>query len=47
MQKPSENSHQPKWINIEDFEFICFNLARELMSFDEPIPDYSTSVSHF
>lgn len=42
MQKPSKNLLQPKWINIDDFEFICFNLTRSLMSFDEPIPDYST-----
>lgn len=42
MTKPSEDLPQPKWIEPEDFEFICFNLARELLSFDEPIPDYST-----
>lgn len=42
MRKPSENLPQPRWINIEDFEFICFNLAKELMEFNEPIPDYST-----
>lgn len=42
MKKPSEDLPQPKWIKIDDFEFICFNLARELMSFGEPIPDYST-----
>lgn len=42
MKKPSEDLPQPNWINIDDFEFICFNLARELMSFGEPIPDYST-----
>lgn len=42
MSKPSENLPQPKWISVDDFEFICFNLTRELMSFDEPIPDYST-----
>src|SRR3989344_6581581 len=42
MKKPSEDLPQPKWLKIEDFEFICFNLARELMSFGEPIPDYST-----
>ncbi|KKQ75419.1 MAG: hypothetical protein US96_C0011G0017 [Candidatus Woesebacteria bacterium GW2011_GWB1_38_5b] len=42
MRKPSENSPQPNWITIEDFEFICFNLAKELLEFNEPIPDYST-----
>lgn len=42
MKKPSVNLPQPKWINIEDFEFICFNTAKELMEFHEPIPDYST-----
>ncbi len=42
MRKHSEDLLQPKWLNVEDFEFICFNLARELMSFGEPIPDYST-----
>lgn len=42
MKKPSEDLPQPKWLKIDDFEFICFNLARELMSFGEPIPDYST-----
>lgn len=42
MRKPLEGSLQPNWLKIDDFEFICFNLARELMSFGEPIPDYST-----
>lgn len=42
MAKPSENLPQPKWIEPEDFEFICFNLTRKLMTYDEPIPDYST-----
>ncbi len=43
MKKPSEDSPQFKWIGIEDFEFICFNLAKELMEFNEPIPDYSNT----
>jgi death-on-curing protein len=30
------------WLTIEDFEYLCFNLARELMSQLEPIPDYNT-----
>ncbi|MCL5438830.1 MAG: type II toxin-antitoxin system death-on-curing family toxin [Patescibacteria group bacterium] len=42
MAKPSKDLPKPKWIGPEDFEFICFNLTRELMTFDEPIPDYST-----
>lgn len=43
MPKPSEDLLQPKWIDINDFEFLCFNLARELLEFSEPIPDYSKS----
>jgi death on curing protein len=31
-----------KIIKTADIEHIAFNLARELMSYDEPIPDYST-----
>ena len=31
-----------KWLEPDDFEFLCFDLARKLMSFQEPIPDYST-----
>jgi len=42
MKKPSKDSPQPKWINIEDFEFICFNLTRKFLELSEPIPDYST-----
>ncbi|MBI2195835.1 MAG: type II toxin-antitoxin system death-on-curing family toxin [Candidatus Levybacteria bacterium] len=44
MKKPSKSSppRESNWINIEDFEYICFNTARELMSFSEPIPDYTT-----
>ena len=41
MKKPSENSLRPNWLTIEDFQFICFNLAKELLEFSEPIPDYS------
>ena len=41
MQKPSDDLRSPKWITIEDFEFICFNLARKLLELNEPIPDYS------
>lgn len=42
MKTPSKDSPQPKWINIEDFEFICFNLTRKFLELNEPIPDYST-----
>jgi death on curing protein len=45
MGKPSEGLPQPKRIDVEDFEFICFNLARELLEFNEPIPNYSTRDS--
>ena len=31
-----------KWLEPEDFKFLCFDLARELMTYQEPIPDYST-----
>lgn len=30
------------WLEPEDFEFLCFDLARELMTSNEPIPDYPT-----
>lgn len=30
------------WLNSQDFEFLCFNFARKQLSFDQPIPDYST-----
>lgn len=44
MPKPSEDSPQPeiKWLSPEDFEFLCFDLTREMMEFNEPIPDYET-----
>ncbi len=31
-----------RWLEPEDFEFLCFDLTRELMTYQEPIPDYST-----
>lgn len=34
-----------KWLEPEDFEFLCFDLTRELMTYQEPIPDYSTRDS--
>ena len=42
MKKPSKGLLRPKWIDVEDFEFICFNLTRKSLEFNEPIPDYST-----
>ena len=33
-------------ITTADVEHIAFNLARELLTFDEPIPDYSTRFPH-
>lgn len=35
-----------KIITTADVEHVAFNLARELLSFDEPIPDYSTRFPH-
>ena len=34
------------WLKKEDFEYLCFNLTRELMTYGEPIPDYSTRDSN-
>lgn len=31
-----------EWLDIQDFEYLCFNLAREQLTYSEPIPDYST-----
>jgi len=44
MQKPSDDSQASnfRWITIEDFEFLCFRLAKQLMTYSEPIPDFST-----
>lgn len=44
MKKPSEDSSLPKtvWIDIEDFEYLCFNSTLEFLSFNEPIPEYNT-----
>jgi len=35
-----------KIITTADVEHVAFNLARELLAFDEPIPDYSTRFPH-
>ncbi|MCL4374262.1 type II toxin-antitoxin system death-on-curing family toxin [Patescibacteria group bacterium] len=44
MRKPSEDwrLHNIVWLEPDDFEYLCFDFTREQMSFDEPIPDYST-----
>jgi len=41
-RKPTSDLHSGKlqWIRIEDFEGLCFNLTRELLSFNQPIPDF-------
>ncbi|MFH1583568.1 MAG: type II toxin-antitoxin system death-on-curing family toxin [Actinomycetota bacterium] len=31
-----------KIITVKDIEYIAFRLAKEMLSFDEPIPDFST-----
>jgi death on curing protein len=31
-----------KKITLQEVEFVAFELAREILSFDEPIPDFST-----
>lgn len=35
-----------KIITIAEVEYIVFSLARELMSWDEPIPDFSSRFSN-
>jgi death-on-curing family protein len=35
-----------KIITIADVEYIAFRLAKETMSFNEPIPDFSTRFSN-
>ena len=41
-KKPTSDSPTSKliWINISNFESICFNLARESMTFDQPFPAF-------
>ena len=31
-----------KIITLEEVEYVAFRIAQEIMSFDEPIPDFST-----
>lgn len=33
-------------ITIKDVEYISFRLAKELLSFNEPIPDFNTRYPH-
>jgi len=35
-----------KLITVKEVEYIAFRLAREHLSFDEPIPDFSTRFPH-
>lgn len=42
MPKHSKDLLAPKWLNIEDFKFLCFDFAQEFMTYFEPIPDYAT-----
>jgi death-on-curing family protein len=35
-----------KNITVKEVEYIAFSLARELLSFDEPIPDFSNRFPH-
>lgn len=43
-RRPTSGSPSGKlrWIRLEDFEDLCFNLTRELLSFNQPIPDFIT-----
>ena len=44
IKKPINASPTSKivWIDTDNFEAICFNLTREFLSFDQPIPEFST-----
>ncbi len=33
-------------INVQEVEYLAFRLAKEHLSFDEPIPDFSTRFPH-
>jgi death-on-curing protein len=35
-------SDKINWINLTDFEGLCFNLARAHLTFNQPIPDFIT-----
>ncbi len=32
------------WIEINDFEAICFSFCRQIFTFKEPIPDFATRI---
>lgn len=34
------------WVKIEDFEAICYTLAQELLTFDQPFPPFETRFSN-
>ena len=42
LKKPTKNSRLSKivWIKFDDFENLCFRLAQEHLTFDQPIPDF-------
>lgn len=44
MQRPSEDLPLPefKWLDLEAFEYLCFNMALVLLSTYEPIPEFSS-----
>ncbi|RJQ25466.1 type II toxin-antitoxin system death-on-curing family toxin [Candidatus Parcubacteria bacterium] len=44
MGKPSRDSHphEGNFLTSEDFKFLCFEMAVEFMTYEEPIPDYNT-----
>lgn len=35
-----------KTITVKEVEYMAFRLAREMLTFDEPIPDFSTRFPH-
>lgn len=35
-------SNKVNWVKLSDFENICFSLAKEHMTFNEPIPEFVT-----
>lgn len=45
MPKPSDDSqaHDFVWLTFEDFEYLCLDLAKELLTFSEPIPDFDSA----
>ncbi len=35
-----------KGLTVKEVEYVAFRLAKEILSFHEPIPDFSTRFSH-